>query len=153
MTQYYICLIVISLILSQMSPNVLWAEGELKIKTGKYKLTKTTKTNFDTEAATRSAEECITDPDLDPQSILPNRETCKIENLIATENRTSFHFICTEPGKSSSLKGQAEYSVNGDTISSNIRLEGVSQGKELVVESKGSGEWIGECPAEPILEE
>lgn len=153
MTQLIIFQICILTTLILISPTASHAEGELEIKPGKYKLTKTTKTNFDTAPVTRTAEECITDPDLDPQSILPNRETCKIENLKATENRTSFSFACTELGKNSTLKGQADYSINGDTITSNIRIEGVSQGKEIIVESKGTGEWIGECLPELFPEQ
>ena len=125
------------------------AEGELAIKPGQYKLTKTTKTSFDSVPTTRTAEECITDPDLDPESILPNKENCKIENLKTAKNKTSFDFICTEPGKTSILKGQAEYGISNNTISSNIRLEGVSNGEEFLVESSGTGERIGDCFPEP----
>ena len=138
-----ITLILISFYFSMADP--LYAEGELSIKPGKYKLSKTTKTNFDDAPVTRSTEECITDPDLDPESILPSKENCKIQNMKAAQNQTSFDFICSEPGNKSSLKGHAEYSTNGDKISSQIRLEGTYKGEELVVESSGTGERIGDC--------
>lgn len=145
MAQYQILVINISIALLLVCSTFVFAEGELAIKPGVYKLTKTTKTNFDLVPATRTAEECITDPDLDPESILPNKENCKIENLKTATNKTSFDFICTEPDKTSILKGHAEYSINDDTISSNIRLEGVSNGEEFIVESSGTGERIGDC--------
>ncbi|MFA9408382.1 MAG: DUF3617 domain-containing protein [Candidatus Dadabacteria bacterium] len=153
MTKYAISVINIAIVLFALSSGVLHAEGELVIKPGKYKLTKTTKTNFDSVAATRTTEECITNPDLDPESILPNKENCKINNLKTANNKTSFDFICTEQGKNSTLKGQAEYSTNESSISSNIRLEGLFDGKELIVESSGKGERIGDCLLEPVLDE
>lgn len=126
-------------------PVSLCAEGELSITPGKYRLSKTTKTSFDTVPVSRSTEECITDPDLDPQSILPSMENCKIQNMKTAKNSTSFDFTCTEPGESSALKGHAEYSTSGNVISSKIRLEGSYKGKELIVESLGKGERIGDC--------
>ena len=123
----------------------LYAEGELSIKPGKYKLTKTTKTSFDSVPATRTSEQCITNPDLDPESILPSKENCTIQNMKTAKNQTNFDFVCNEPGKSSTLKGHAEYSTKDNMISSQIRLEGTYQGKELIVESSGTGERIGDC--------
>lgn len=149
MTKYKILIFNIAIVICLLPSSVLYADGELVIKPGKYKLTKTTKTNFDTVAATRTSEECITDPDLDPESILPNKENCKINNLKTAENKTSFEFICSEQGKTSTLKGQAEYSAKDNFISSNIRLEGFYNGKELIVESSGAGERIGDCLPEP----
>ena len=131
-----------------LTPASLYAEGELSIKPGKYRLSKTTKTNFDEVPASTSAEECITDPDLDPESILPNRENCKIQNMVAEQNKTSFDFICSEPGNTSALKGHAEYSTEGDIITSNISLEGLYKGEKLIVESSGRGERIGDCNPE-----
>ncbi|MEM7009211.1 MAG: DUF3617 family protein [Thermodesulfobacteriota bacterium] len=134
-------------------PITLHAQGELSIKPGKYRLSKTTKTSFDTVPASRTTEECITDPDLDPQSILPNKENCTISNMKTSDNQTSFDFTCENVGKSSTLKGYAEYSTDGDKISSSIRLKGLYQGKELIVESSGSGERIGDCTPEPEFAE
>ena len=122
-------------------------------KPGKYRLTKTTKTSFDSVPASTTTEQCITDPDLDPESILPSKDNCKIENMIAGENKTSFDFMCNEPGKTSALKGHAEYSTSGNIITSNIRLEGFYKGKELIVESSGTGERIGDCIPESALSE
>jgi len=153
MTKYTISVINIAIVLFALSSGVLHAKGELVIKPGKYKLTKTTKTNFDSVAATRTTEGCITNPDLDPESILPNKENCKINNLKTANNKTSFDFICTEQGKNSTLKGQAEYRTNENSISSNVRLEGLFDGKELIVESSGKGERIGDCLPEPVLDE
>jgi len=153
MTKKKILIINIAIVICLLPSSVLHAEGELAIKPGKYKLTKTTKTNFDTVAATRTSEECITDPDLDPESILPNKENCKINNLKTAENKTSFDFICSEQGKTSTLKGQAEYSIKDNSISSNIRLEGFYGGKELIVESSGAGQRIGDCLPEPEFNE
>ncbi len=126
-------------------PASVHAEGELSIKPGKYRLSKTTKTNFDEVPASTTTEECITDPDLDPESILPNRANCKIQNMKAEQNKTSFDFTCKEPGNTSALKGYAEYTTDGGTITSNIRLEGSYKGEELIVESSGRGERIGDC--------
>lgn len=151
MTQYQILVINISIALFMVCSVVAQAEGELAIKPGQYKLTKTTKTNFDSVPATRTTEQCITNPDLDPESILPNKENCKINNLKTANNKTSFEFVCTEPGKTSTLKGQAEYSTNEDSISSSIRLEGFHDGKKLLIESSGAGERIGDCDPEPAL--
>lgn len=134
-------------------PVSLFAEGELSIKPGKYRLSKTTKTNFDSVPVSTTAEECITDPDLDPQSILPSMDNCKIQNMKTSQNSTSFDFTCTEPGESSALKGHAEYSTSGNTISSQIRLEGSYKGKELIVESIGKGERIGDCLPESEFSE
>ncbi len=131
----------------------LYAEGELSVKLGKYKLSKTTKTNFDSAPVTRITEECITNPDLDPESILPSKENCKIQNMKTAQNETSFDFVCSETGKKSTLKGYAEYSTKGNMISSQIKLEGTYQGKELIVESSGTGEWIGDCLQEPEFSE
>ncbi len=149
MTKYRILVINVAIAICLLTSSVLYANGVLSIKPGKYKLTQTTKTNFDTVAATRTTEECITDPDLDPQSILPNKENCKINNLKTEENKTSFDFVCSEQGKTSKLKGKAEYSTKDNTISSNIRLEGFYDGRELTVESSGKGERIGDCLPEP----
>ncbi len=142
-----------SLLIFVMIPVSLYAEGELSIKPGKYRLSKTTKTNFDTVPVTTTAEECITDPDLDPVSILPNRENCKIQNMKAEQNKTSFDFICKEPGSTSALKGHAEYSTEGDIITSNISLEGIYKGEELIVKSRGRGERIGDCTPEQAFSE
>lgn len=144
-------LIPISLYFSMTVP--LYAEGELSIKPGKYKLSKTTKTNFDDVPVSRTTEECITNPDLDPESILPSKENCTIQNMKTDQNQTSFDFICNESGKSSTLKGHAEYSTQGNMISSQIKLEGTYQGKELIVESSGTGERIGDCFPEPEFTE
>jgi hypothetical protein len=121
------------------------AEGELSIKPGKYEITKTTKTSFDSVPAERTTEECITNPDLDPESILPDKQNCEIRNMKTAANKTSFEFTCTEPGKTSKLKGYAEYGVNGDLVSSEVRLEGTYKGQQLIVESSGSGKRIGDC--------
>ncbi len=136
-----------------MAPVSLYAQGELSIKPGKYRLSKTTKTSFDTVPVSRTTEECITNPDLDPQSILPSKENCEIKNLKTAPNSTSFDFTCDEPGKASSLTGHAEYSTSGNTISSRIRLEGSYKGQELIVESIGKGERIGDCVPEPAFTE
>lgn len=149
MTKYLIFVINVCIGLSLFTPNFVYGDGELSIKPGKYKLTKTTKTNFDSVPVTRTTEQCITNPNLNPQSILPNKDNCSIENLITSEKSTSFDFICTEQGKSSSLKGKAKYSVNQDSITSDIKIEGFYQGKELVVESSAKGERVGECLPEP----
>lgn len=149
MAQYQIFVINVSVTLFLLCATVLHADGKLAIKPGKYKLTKTTKTNFDSVPATRTTEECITNPDLDPESILPNKENCEISNLKTANNKTSFEFVSTEPDKNSTLKGQAEYSTNEDSISSSIRLEGFYDGKKLLVESSGAGERIGDCLPEP----
>lgn len=121
------------------------ADGELSIKPGKYRITKTTQTSFDTVPAERTTEECITNPDLDPQSILPDKKNCEIRNLKTEDSKTSFDFTCTEPGKTSKLKGYAEYSVKGDLVSSQVKLEGTYKGQQLIVESSGSGQRIGDC--------
>lgn len=136
---------IIAMFLSLLLAIPTYAEGELSVEPGKYKLSKTTKTNLDSVPVTRSTEECITDPDLDPESILPSKENCKIQNMKTEETRTSFDFICTEHGESSALKGHAEYSAEGNIISSKIKIEGTYNGKELIVESFGSGERIGDC--------
>ena len=141
-----VLLFVITVYLTLTQPTL--AEGELSIEPGKYKLSKTTKTSFDSVPVTRTAEECITDPDLDPESILPSKDNCKIQNMKTANNQTSFDFICTEPGNKSGLKGYAEYSAVDNTISSKIKLEGTYKGKELVVESSGTGERIGDCVPE-----
>ena len=153
MANYTIPIFSFAIALWLLAPVSLNAEGELSIKPGKYRLSKTTKTSFDTVPASRTTEECITDPDLDPQSILPSKENCKIQNLKTAQNSTSFDFTCTEPGKKSALAGHAEYSTSGNTISSKIRLEGSYQGKELIVESSGKGERIGDCVPEPAFTE
>jgi len=132
-----------------LSPPLLHAEGELTIKPGQYRITKTTKTNFDTVPATRTSEECITDPDLDPESILPSKDNCKITNLKSTADKTTFDFTCTEPGNSSTLKGYAEYGTTGNSISSQVKLEGSYKGQKLIVESSGLGERIGDCAPPP----
>lgn len=133
------------LVLWILPSGLLLAEGELSIKPGKYEITKTTKTSFDTVPAERTTEECITNPDLDPESILPDKENCEIRNLKTEVNKTSFEFTCTEPGKTSKLKGYAEYSVHGDMVSSEVKLEGTYKGQQLIVESSGSGKRIGDC--------
>ena len=137
--------IVICLFLS----SILYAEGKLTIKPGKYKITKTTKTNFDTEAATKTEEECITEPDLDPESILPSKKDCKIQNMKSSENKASFDFMCNEPGEKSALKGRAEYSTEGTTVTYQFKLEGSFKGRELIVDSEGTGVRIGDCVPEP----
>ena len=129
------------------------SEGELSIQTGKYRITKTTKTNFDTVAATRTTEECITDPDIDPESILPNKENCKINNLKTSGNKTTFEFICKESGKSSELKGYTEYSTTNNMISSTVKLDGTFKGKKLLVESSATGERLGDCLSGPDIPE
>lgn len=151
MFQYKILSLYIVVLFFLVSPTALYAEGELSIEPGKYKITKTTKTNFDSDAVTRTSEECITNPDLNPQSILPDKDNCVIKNMKTSQNKTSFEFICDEPGTTSKLKGQAEYGTAGNSISSKIKLEGTFKGKELIVESSGSGERIGECIPEPKL--
>lgn len=145
MIKYNLFIINICMMLCLFMINLAYAEGELSIRPGKYKLIKTTKTNFDSAPVTRTTEECITNPNLDPQSILPDKENCRIENLKTAENSTSFDFICTEQGNSSSLKGKAKYSVDADIITSNFRLEGLYQGEELIVESTGKGQRLGDC--------
>lgn len=127
------------------SAAYVFADGELTIKPGQYKITKTTKTNFDSVPATRSSEQCITDPDLDPESILPNKDNCKIENLKSADNQTTFEFVCIEPSNSSKLKGYAEYGTNGNSISSKVKVEGTYKGQSLIVESIGTGERLGDC--------
>ena len=111
-----------------------YADGELSIKPGKYRITKTTKTNFDTVPATRTVEECITDPTLDPQSILPDKDKCRIKNLKSATNKASFDFSCEKSGEKSALKGHAEYSTQGNTILYEFRLEGSYKGRDLIVE-------------------
>lgn len=138
----------ISIVCYLFTSSILCAEGMVAIKPGKYKLTKTTKTNFDTVAATSITEECITDPDIDPESILPSKENCKIKNMKSTENKASFDFICDKPGEKSALKGHADYSTAGNTISYQFILEGSFKGRELVVESSGTGERVGDCVTE-----
>lgn len=128
-----------------MPCSILYADGELSIEPGKYKITKTTKTSFDTTAATRTSEECITNPDLDPESILPNKKNCTISNLKSENHKTTFEFICKESGKTSELKGYAEYSAKSGSISSQIKLEGSHQGEKLIVESTALGERVGGC--------
>ncbi len=141
----------IAIVFCLLPHSTVYAEGELSIKPGYYKLIKTTKTNFDIVAATSTTEECITDPDLDPESVLPNKENCRIRNLKSTKNNASFDFTCDKTGDKSALKGHANYSTGGNTISYQFKIEGLFRGKALIVESSGTGERIGDCVSEPGL--
>jgi len=153
MSERNLVILFIAIVYCLFPHSILYAKGELAIKPGKYKITKITKTNFDTVAATSTTEECITDPDLDPESILPSKENCNIQNMKSTKNNASFDFSCDKTGEKSALKGHADYSVGGNTISYQFILEGSFKGRELVVESSGTGERIGDCVSEPKFNE
>jgi len=71
----------------------------------------------------------------------------------STKNNASFDFSCDKTGEKSALKGHADYSVGGNTISFQFKLEGSFKGWELAVESSGTGERIGECVPEPEFNE
>ncbi len=147
-----ICKLVIlfvAIIFCLLPHSIVYAEGELSIKPGDYKLTKTTKTNFDIIAETRTTEECITDPDLDPESVLPSKENCRIRNMKSTKNTASFDFTCDKTAGKSALKGHANYSAGGNSISYQFKIEGLFRGRALIVESSGIGERIGDCVSEP----
>lgn len=125
------------------------AEGELSIQPGLYKVTSSTKSNFDTEPSERTLERCIAVSEIKPETVLPDRENCSISNLKTGKSNASFDMNCNQPDGTKAFTGHAEYSTTETTFSYKFDLKGPYQGKELVLNSEGKATRIGACEAVP----
>lgn len=125
------------------------AEGELSIQPGLYKVSSKTKSNFDTQPRERTLERCISVSQIEPETVLPDKDNCKISNLKSGSNKASFDMSCNQPNGAKAFTGHAEYNTTETTFSYKFVLKGPYQGKELVLNSEGSATRIGDCAQTP----
>lgn len=126
--------------------NAHGEDGVLTIKPGVYKITGKTTTNLDEKPQLKTSEVCIPVSEIRPETMLPDKDTCTIDNIKSSENKASFDLQCKGPDGTSSLKGKAEYSTAQDSFKFKFNLDGVASGKEIKVNSEGSAKRTGDCP-------
>jgi len=120
-------------------------EGNLRIKPGKYKITQTTQSNYDTKPQVVTKDSCIQDPVLNPEYIVPDKKNCKVKNLKSDGQKASFDLVCAKPGNQKALSGHADYSTTGTGLKFSMDLKGTFRGKPLLVSIYADGRRIGEC--------
>ncbi len=117
----------------------------LDVTPGKYVINKETSTNLKPEPLTRTEEKCITESKFDPETALPDRESCSVSNMKKSGNKVTFDIDCKGSAQMLPMKGKAEYSATDSTLSWNLNMKGMMQDQEVTVNSKGEGKRVGAC--------
>lgn len=133
------------MVLGLALPGAFAAEGELSITPGMYRVTSSTRSNYDTQPTERTINRCITSKSLDPDTILQGKENCEIDNVVKSGSSASFDFMCKDPQTGRKLVGHAEYSSQGTSFSFNFKIDSPYGDKHLELTSQGTASRTGDC--------
>ncbi|MFI5324259.1 MAG: DUF3617 domain-containing protein, partial [Thermodesulfobacteriota bacterium] len=121
------------------------AGSDLIITPGMYHITSSTKSNYDTKPMERSIDRCIMSSNLDPETVLPDKDDCKIENVVKSGVNARFDFSCNDRQTGRKLTGHAEYSTQGTSFNYKFKIDSPFNDKHLQLDSQGTAKRTGDC--------
>ena len=119
--------------------------GAIEVRPGKWAVTSETTTPMSAQPMKQSLEECV-DESFDPVAEMMEQgaaQQCSITNVRDSSTRLDADVQCTMPGVGT-VQGQMSFIVNGMSGTGTMEMSMNLGGQVLRMNTKWSGEYIGE---------
>ena len=114
----------------------------LPIKPGLWESTMTSNNSI-TGASTRTSQECMTEGEWDPKSMMEGAEGCELIDSALNGDTLNFSMTCDVQGAKSSVQGM--YQSKGDSGSGSMNMEMDFGGQIMTMEAEFVANRIGDC--------
>ena len=119
------------------------AADKLEIEPGLWKTTTTATMPFGQGEHTQTSEECVTDTEFDPATMMEDAEGCELTHSSVDGNRLEFGMTCDVEGGTSTMEGS--YEVDGDEGRGVMTMSMNMQGMTMEMEMSFTSERVGDC--------
>lgn len=125
-------------------PTLLSAEG-LPIKPGLWEITSVSENSMMGSPRTRTFQQCMTEPELDPLSQMTemDQEQCEMSSTVSG-NQLNYTMECTMP-QAGTFSGQGTFISHGDTVTGAMEMQGTFDGQTIQMKVSSEGKHVGDC--------